>query len=93
MLDGFPTRHATALCTLAFCDGPTAEPTLFEGRCSGAIVPARGPATFGFDPIFEVEGTGKTFAEMDGAEKNALSQTSRALAKLRVFLHARQEVT
>ena len=32
--------------------------------CVGRIVPARGPTDFGWDPVFEPDGTGKTFAEM-----------------------------
>lgn len=36
------------------------EPILFEGFTEGKIVDARGPGRFGWDPIFEVEGKGKT---------------------------------
>jgi len=52
---------------------------LFEGRVRGTLVEPRGEGGFGFDPIFEHEGT--TFAEMDEAEKNAISHRGRALAK------------
>lgn len=61
MLDGFPTRAAWALCTFAYSAGPGTQPVLFEGRTDGKIVPARGPATFGWDPVFEAEGTGLTY--------------------------------
>lgn len=68
MLDGFPTRAATALCTFAYSPGPskddpTKEPEvlLFEGRTEGTIVKARGPAYFGWNPIFEVNGTNLTY--------------------------------
>jgi len=60
MLDGFPTRGAWALCTFAYSAGPGTEPLLFEGRTDGKIVPARGPARFGWDPVFEAEDTGLT---------------------------------
>ncbi|KZT56916.1 Maf/Ham1 [Calocera cornea HHB12733] len=86
MLDGFPTRRATAICTFAYSPGPGGEPVLFEGHTRGAIVHARGPAVFGWDPVFEVEGTGRTYAEMAPAEKNGLSHRSKALAKLREYL-------
>ena len=36
------------------------EPILFEGRTDGKIVPARGDAVFGWDPVFEPDGVGKT---------------------------------
>ncbi|MDS0278823.1 non-canonical purine NTP pyrophosphatase [Halomicroarcula sp. S1AR25-4] len=52
---------------------------LFEGRVPGEIVAPRGDGGFGFDPIFEHDGT--TFAEMSTEEKNAVSHRGRALAK------------
>ena len=61
MLDGFQTRAAWALCTVAYSAGPGTEPILFEGRTDGRIVPARGPPNFGWDPVFEAEDTGLTY--------------------------------
>ncbi|KAI0265063.1 Ham1-like protein [Gloeopeniophorella convolvens] len=90
MLDGFPTREAWALCTFAYSAGPGTEPILFEGRTEGKIVPARGPSLFGWDPVFEAEGTGLTYAEMESAQKNALSHRGRALQKLREYFEARK---
>jgi len=52
---------------------------LFEGRVPGELVAPRGEGGFGFDPIFEHDGT--TFAEMSTEEKNAVSHRGRALAK------------
>ena len=52
---------------------------LFEGRVPGEIVAPRGEGGFGYDPIFEHDGT--TFAEMSTDEKNAVSHRGRALAK------------
>ena len=52
---------------------------LFTGAVPGRIVEPRGDGGFGFDPIFEHDGT--TFAEMDAAAKNAVSHRGRALAK------------
>jgi len=82
MLRGFSNTEATALCTFAYCE-PGKEPILFEGATEGKIVPARGPANFGWDPIFEVAGTGITYAEMSAEQKNSLSHRSKALDKLR----------
>ena len=59
-------------------DGPIPV-KLFEGVVPGTIVAPRGDGGFGFDPIFEYDGT--TFAEMDTDEKNAVSHRGRALAK------------
>ena len=33
--------------------GPGKPIEIFEGRCDGVIVPARGPALFGWDPVFQ----------------------------------------
>jgi XTP/dITP diphosphohydrolase len=52
---------------------------LFEGVVPGSVVAPRGEGGFGYDPIFEYDGT--TFAEMDTAEKNAVSHRGRALAR------------
>ena len=63
MLDGFPTRAAWALCTLAYSAGPGTEPVLFEGRTDGRIVPPRGLPNlkFGWGPVFEADDTGLTY--------------------------------
>ncbi|KAL2848454.1 inosine triphosphate pyrophosphatase-like protein [Aspergillus pseudoustus] len=84
MLDSFETRGAEAVCTFAFSQGPGSEPLIFQGRTEGTIVRPRGPANFGWDPIFEYEG--KTYAEMTKEEKNKISHRSRALANLQQWL-------
>lgn len=60
---------------------------LFDGVVNGVIIEEkRGNEGFGYDPVFVPEGRGKTFAEMDLAEKNTLSHRARAFAKLAEFL-------
>ncbi|POY70762.1 putative Nucleoside-triphosphate phosphatase [Rhodotorula taiwanensis] len=87
MLVGFPSKRATAICTFAYSAGPGSEPIIFEGTTEGKVVPARGPSNFGWDPVFEPEeGNGKTYAEMELADKNKISHRYRALEKLRKFL-------
>ena len=56
----------------------------FEGSIRGTIVPPRGTEGFGYDPIFEYNG--KTLAEMNLTEKNAISHRGRALSKLASWL-------
>ena len=54
-----------------------------EGRCKGQITrTARGEQGFGYDPIFEVDGTELTFAEMPLAEKKQHGHRGRAFAAL-----------
>lgn len=47
MLAAYEDKTAFAVCTFAYCAGPGHEPILFQGRCRGKIVPARGPPLFG----------------------------------------------
>lgn len=59
----------------------------FEGVAEGTILTARkGGKGFGYDPIFQPEGSEKAFAEMDMNEKNQFSHRGKALRKLIDFL-------
>ncbi len=53
------------------------------GRVAGEIVPVpQGQGGFGYDPIFLVEGIGKTMAELETLEKNRLSHRGQAMRQL-----------
>ena len=73
---------ARFVCTLALAvPGQTID--IFEGDCRGEVVPEwRGEAGFGYDPIFLVPGTGKTFGEMKPEEKRRYSHRSNAVRSL-----------
>ena len=54
-----------------------------EGVIEGSItMGAIGTGGFGYDPVFRVEQTGKTFAEMTRREKNKISHRGVALKKM-----------
>ena len=54
-----------------------------EGVIEGSItLGAIGTGGFGYDPVFRVEQTGKTFAEMTRREKNKISHRGVALEKM-----------
>ncbi|KAK7403958.1 nucleoside triphosphate pyrophosphohydrolase ham1 [Neonectria punicea] len=78
LLAAYTDKSAEAVCTFGYSAGPGHEPILFQGRCPGKIVPARGPPDFGWDAVFE-------FAEMEKTEKNKISHRSLALAKLQAW--------
>ena len=82
-LKGSDQRQAyfcAALCVAAPDGGLLLE---VEGRCDGLITTApRGDQGFGYDPIFEVAGTGHTFAEMPLAEKKQHGHRGRAFSIL-----------
>jgi inosine triphosphate pyrophosphatase len=87
MLNGFEDRSAYALCIFVLIDADGRE-HVFEGRCEGEIVAARGPANFGWDPIFQPAGFTETFAQMDKSVKNSISHRARALEQLKTYLSA-----
>jgi XTP/dITP diphosphohydrolase len=63
------------------------EPIVVEGACEGRITRTpRGSGGFGYDPLFLVDGTDKTMAELTEEEKNRLSHRARATEKLRLVL-------
>lgn len=66
-------------CTIALA-APGRPVQYFEGECRGELVPEwRGEAGFGYDPIFLVPGTGKTFGEMPPEEKRKYSHRANAV--------------
>lgn len=74
----------SALC-LAWPDGHVED---FEGVVHGTLVwPPRGPAGFGYDPMFQPDGHERTFGEMTGAEKHGLPPLGRGLShRARAFM-------
>ena len=54
------------------------------GECAGTIAESeRGDSGFGYDSLFiPADGDGRTFAEMSGAEKDAVSHRGRALIQV-----------
>jgi XTP/dITP diphosphohydrolase len=82
-LDGRPRPWlARFVCVIALAV-PDRDTRFFEGDCNGELLPeARGRNGFGYDPVFLVPGTGKTFGEMPVAEKRRYSHRAEALRRL-----------
>ena len=78
-LAGAPSRTARFRTVLAFADAEGVR--FFDGVCEGVITEAEvGTGGFGYDALFRPgDGDGRTFAEMDALEKNAISHRGRAL--------------
>ena len=86
LLANVPTedRRARFRCVLALAtpDGTLGPHT--EGECEGRIVrEPRGAHGFGYDPLFEVEGLGRTMAELSSAEKDDLSHRAVATRRMK----------
>lgn len=75
-------RLAQFCCTLVLA-WPDGEDVVFEGKMTGRLVwPGRGANGHGFDPIFQPDGHGQTFGEMDRWEKNRISHRADAFRRL-----------
>jgi XTP/dITP diphosphohydrolase len=84
-LAGLPAARRTARyrAVIALAT-PDALVDTFEGVCEGVITDRpRGSGGFGYDPIFEIAGDGRTMAEVPLEVKNRISHRSRALRAAR----------
>ena len=81
-LEGHSNHDAYFICVLSMA-WPDGHVESFEGRVNGHLeFPPRGDRGFGYDPIFVPEGYDITFAEMDPAQKHAMSHRAAAFKKL-----------
>jgi XTP/dITP diphosphohydrolase len=73
-------RFITAVVVL----WPNGDEVVVEGVCEGSIaLRETGSSGFGFDALFiPAAGDGKTFAEMQATEKNAMSHRGKAFVEL-----------
>ena len=79
---GLTTSAAKFVCALSLAL-PSGEIQTFEGEVHGTLTfPPRGDHGFGYDPIFIADGMGQTFAEIDPAQKHAMSHRAKAFEKL-----------
>jgi XTP/dITP diphosphohydrolase len=82
-------RKARFRCVIALIDpwDPDNE-RIVSGECSGSIAhKAAGTGGFGYDPLFVLEGSERTMAELSQAEKSEISHRGRALAQLQPELN------
>ena len=84
LMENVENRNAKFQSAIAYCDGHSA-PVCFEGEAAGRIASdeiwGKLKTGFGFDPIFQPEGSKKTFAEMTIEEKNGFSHRAKAICK------------
>lgn len=85
-------RSVSYIAALAYVDADGNE-QIVEGRCEGTLSEhPRGTGGFGYDPAFVPVDTGpddhRTMAELDPAEKHAISHRGRAARKLAELLGA-----
>jgi non-canonical purine NTP pyrophosphatase (RdgB/HAM1 family) len=71
------SEAATITCAVAYYDGENL--ITLRGDVDGTIVAPRGTDGFGFDSTFVPDGHDKTYAEMTGQEKDAVSHRQKAI--------------
>jgi non-canonical purine NTP pyrophosphatase (RdgB/HAM1 family) len=71
---------ATISCAVAYYDGENL--ITLRGDVKGTVVAPRGGDGFGFDITFVPDGYDKTYAEMTGSEKDAVSHRQKAIKML-----------
>ena len=82
-LDGVTNRSARFRTVVALVSSK-GDIHFVGGECAGTIADSeRGDSGFGYDSLFiPTDGDGRTFAEMTGPEKDAVSHRGRALAQI-----------
>jgi XTP/dITP diphosphohydrolase len=82
--DVAPPGRAARFACVALARFPDGREVAAFGDVEGTIAPEpRGREGFGYDPVFVPdEGDGRTFGEMEAAEKNSLSHRGRAFRTL-----------
>lgn len=82
-------RFITIICLIL-----QGQEYFFEGRCEGQILRAvTGKGGFGYDPVFQPDGSDKSFAEMNEEEKNLFSHRRKASDLMIAFLRTQMEPT
>ncbi len=80
-------RKAVFRCTMVF-HHPDGREIFTVGECWGEIADEpKGEGGFGYDPVFYLPHLGKTFAQLTPEEKNRISHRTKALEKLKEYLH------
>ncbi|NTW70914.1 MAG: RdgB/HAM1 family non-canonical purine NTP pyrophosphatase [Eubacteriaceae bacterium] len=80
-------RKARFVCCVALIT-PEGKEHVFRGECPGEIAQDyMGSGGFGYDPIFLVDGLGKTYAQLSSSEKNSISHRARALKEASALLN------
>lgn len=75
-------RDAHFVCALSLA-WPDGSIETFEGKVHGTLAwPPRGDRGFGYDPMFIAKGMDQTFAEIEPAEKHAISHRAEAFKLL-----------
>lgn len=92
-LSGVPSPRKARFYCVAACAWPDGSSEVAAGACGGVILESpRGEAGFGYDPVFQPDGFGRTMAELTRSEKDALSHRGRAFRNLLGLIASREPI-
>ena len=76
-----PEARRGYFCAVLCLCWPDGEAAYFRGEAHGQLVwPPRGSQGFGYDPVFQPDGHGRTFGEMSSEEKHSWSPGEEGLS-------------
>ena len=79
-MEGVENRSARFKCCMTLLNPAGELAFSYTGICEGSIIEGqRGVNGFGYDPIFLLQGSDKTMAELSEEEKNEVSHRGKAL--------------
>ena len=89
LVDAPAPRNARFFCAAA-CVWPGGQSEVAEGICEGEILfEPLGEGGFGYDPVFRARGQVRGMAQLNRAEKDALSHRGLAFRALEPLIHKR----
>ena len=92
-MDGIENRNAHFACCMTLINPEGNVEFSCTGVCEGSITfEARGKNGFGYDPIFLVENSSKTMAELSDDEKNHVSHRFRALREVLAYINKEKRI-
>lgn len=88
-LESFAEPWRARFVCVAACALADGRELTARGECAGVVVrSARGRDGFGYDPIFVPDGFDRTWAELEGRDKDRVSHRGRAFRALRAAIEA-----
>ena len=86
-IENFDNRKAKFVCVMTLVNSKGEMIFQTKGECFGQITKTQsGKNGFGYDPVFLVDGTNMTMADMSEDDKNKISHRSVALKKVLEFV-------
>lgn len=86
-LESHTNRKAKFVCVMTLLDKNGEVLHVSKGECYGEIAKSQsGKNGFGYDPVFIVEGTNLTMADMSEDVKNKISHRAKALSEMLSFI-------